>query len=171
MLLMLEKQQQKMEQIQKIYDELVGNESLSELINLEMLFDERYLNKTYELKNIETDLFNKIRKIASDLQVIKDLKSEHELALINMYLKEFDLGKVVIENNRLEELKKTTVKVEEKSKQIKHEKIEKMVTEKVEIEDIDPIKTYTLKITGTLSQQQNLRKFLELNNMKFEKVG
>lgn len=35
---------------------------------------------------------------------------------------------------------------------------------------VDPIKTYTLKITGTLSQQKALKKFLETNNMKFERV-
>lgn len=55
-------------------------------------------------------------------------------------------------------------------KEQKQEEIEKMIDNPVEVEEIDPIKTYTLKITGTLSQQKALKKFLETNNMKFERV-
>ncbi|MEI3530647.1 MAG: DUF1351 domain-containing protein [Bacilli bacterium] len=158
---------EKRNQVQTIFDELIGKEALSELINLEMVFDERYLNKTYSLEKVEEDLFNKIRKIADELTAIKNLNSEHELALINMYLKDFDLSKVIVESNRLEELKKATVKIEEKTEEIKQEK---MVSKKVEIEDIDPVKTYTLKITGTLSQQRKLKQFLDLNDMTYERV-
>ena len=44
--------------------------------------------------------------------------------------------------------------------------LEKPVVE----ENIDPIKTYTLKLTGKLSAMKQLSKFLELNNIKYEKV-
>ena len=50
------------------------------------------------------------------------------------------------------------------------EEIKEMINRPVKIEEIDPMKTYTLKITGTLSQQKALRKFLETNKMKFERV-
>ena len=67
-------------------------------------------------------------------------------------------------------MKKTTQKVEEKKEEIKQEKIEQMLIEEVKTESIDPIKEYTLKITAPLSKQQALRKFLELNEMKFERI-
>lgn len=162
--------EEKKQEIQNIFNELVGKEAISELINLNMLFDERYLNKTYKLEDVEKDLVEKIRKIVNELEAIKNLKSDNELALTNLYLKEFDLTKVINENNRLEELKKTTQKVEEKKEEIKHEKIEQMLIEEVKTESIDPIKEYTLKITAPLSKQQALRKFLELNEMKFERI-
>lgn len=162
--------EEKKKEIQNIFNELVGKEAISELINLNMLFDERYLNKTYKLENVEKDLVEKIRKIANELEAIKNLKSDNELALTNLYLKEFDLTKVINENNRLEELKKTTQKVEEKKEEFKQEKIEQMLIEEVKTENIDPIKEYTLKITAPLSKQQALRKFLELNEMKFERI-
>lgn len=165
-----QEKEEKKSKIQNIYNDLINESALNELINLNMLFDERYLNKTYSLEAIEEDLSNQIKNIESDLNAIKSLNSEHELALTNMYLKEFNLSKVLIENNRLEELKKTTTKVDEKIEEKKERKVEEMLTEKVTIEEIDPIKTYTLKITGELSKQRKLKEFLELNNMKFERI-
>lgn len=157
--------EQKKSEIQKVYDELVGKEAISNIIHLEMIFDERYLNKTYEIDKVRKDLEDKIYKIARDLEAIKNLKSEHELALTNQYLKTFNLGEVIIENNRLNELKQNTVKVEVKQEEIIKEKIEEMATTKVVSEDEDIIKTYKLEITGTLDQQKNLKQFLELNKM------
>lgn len=157
-------------QINKIFNELIGKEAISNLINLDMLFDERYLNKTYDLEDVEKDLFNKIKKIVNDLQAIKDLNSEYEVSLTNSYLKNFDLSSIIAENKKLQELKKETVKVEEKQEEIKEEKVQKMLSTKVEVENIDPVKTYTLRITGELSKQKKLKEFLELNNMKYERI-
>lgn len=157
--------EQKKAEIQKVYEELVGKEAISSIIHLDMVFDERYLNKTFEIDKVKKDLQDKIKKIVQDLEAIKNLKSEHELALTNQYLKTQNLGEVIIENNRLNELKQNTVKVEVKQEEIIKEKIEDMTTTKVVSEDEDIIKTYILKITGTLDQQKNLKQFLELNKM------
>lgn len=162
--------EEKRHKIEDIFKELIEKEEISDLITLDMLFDERYLNKTYSLENVEKDLFEKIRKICQELQAIKNLNSEHELSLINMYLKDFDLSKVIIENNRLEELKKATKKVEEKKEEIIKEKIETMVKEEVKDDITDPIMTYTLKITAPLSKQKVLKQFLDLNKMEYVKV-
>lgn len=162
--------EKKKEEISKIYENLIEEEPIKNLINLDMLFDERYLNKTYEISKVEEDLKNKISKISGDIQAIKDLNSEFEVSLTNSYLRTFDLSSVIAENKRLQELKQENEKVEEKKEEIKEEKIETMLNEKVQTDSIDPIKTYTLRITGKLSQQKKLRQFLELNNMTFEKV-
>ena len=162
--------EEKRHKIEDIFKELIEKEEISDLITLDMLFDERYLNKTYSLENVEKDLFEKIRKICQELQAIKNLNSEHELSLINMYLKDFDLSKVIIENNRLEELKKATKKVEEKKEEIIKEKIETMVKEEVKDDITDPIMTYTLKITAPLSKQKALEQFLDLNKMEYVKI-
>lgn len=155
-----------------IFNTLVGE--LKELITLEQVFNDKWLNKgsfndkgEFKLVN---ELEDKLNKIRNDLEVIKNLNSEHELALTNQYLKDFDLGKVIIENNRLNELKVNTQKVEVAREEKREAKVEEMITKPVEVEEVDPIKTYTLKITGTLSQQIKLKEFLDLNNMIYEKV-
>ena len=45
-----------------------------------------------------------------------------------------------------------------------------MATTKVEEKVIDPVMTYTLKITGKKSQLVALRTFLSTNEMTYEKV-
>lgn len=147
-------------------------EELKDLIKLEMIFDDKWLNKgsfndKNEFKSVD-ELVGKLNKIRTDLEAINNLKSEHELALTNQYLRTFDLSQVIMENNRLNELKATTQKVEIVREEIKQEKIEGMTTTPVEAEDIDPIQTYTLKITGKLSQHKKLKEFLSLNNMHTE---
>lgn len=157
--------EQKRAEILKVYDEITEKEAISSIIHIDMVFDERYLNKTFEIDKVKKDLEDKIKKIVQDLETIKNLKSEHELALTNQYLKTFNLGEVIIENNRLNELKQNTIKVEVKQEEIIKEKIEDMTTTKVVSEDEDIIKTYKLEITGTLDQQKKLKQFLELNKM------
>ena len=75
-----------------------------------------------------------------------------------------------MENKKLIELKQQSEKVDEKKEKQEQETIESMLKEEAPTEEIDPIKTYTLEITAPLSKQQALRKFLELNKMKFRKV-
>lgn len=155
----------KKSEIQKVYEKAVSKEAISSLINLEMIFDERYLNKTYEIDKVGKDLEDKIYKIARDLEAIKNLKSEHELALTNQYLKTFNLGEVIIENNRLNELKQNTAKVEIKQEEIVKEKIDEIITTKVISEDEEDTRTYELSISGTLDQHRKLKEFLQLNSM------
>ena len=164
------KKKKKEKKVEQIYNELVKEKAINNLINSEMLFDERYLNKTYKVEEVQKDLSTKITKISSDIQAIKDLESEYEVSLTNSYLKNFDLSSVIAENKRLQDLKKETKKVEERKKEIREEKINEILNEKVETDEIDPVKTYTLKITGELSKQKKLKEFLQLNNMKFERI-
>ena len=49
--------------------------------------------------------------------------------------------------------------------------MQEMARKKVEEKISDEVLTYTLKITGKTSQMVALRKFLETNEMKFEKVA
>jgi hypothetical protein len=151
-----------------LFNDIVGE--LKDLITLDMVFDEKWLNKgSFNDKGefkLSKELEDKLNRIRQDLEAIKNLKSEHELALTNQYLKDFNLGNVIIENNRLNELKTNTQKVGVAKEEIKEAKVEEMITTPVTTEEIDPIKTYTLKITAELSKQKKLKEFLKLNGMK-----
>ncbi len=160
----------KKEEIVKIFNNLVEEYDFTDLLKFEMVFNERYLNKTYELESVKKDISDKLTKISSDIKAIKDLNSEYEVSLINNYLSTFDLSKVIAENKRLYELKEQTKKAQENIQNNHQEKIEKMLQKEVPGEEIDPIKEYTLRIKAPLSKLQALRKFLELNNIDFEKV-
>lgn len=171
-------EQEKQSRKEKI--EVIFNENVRELANvlsLDSIFNEKWLNKGSWKDGkfaLEKELLEKIDVIRKDLITIEGLNSEYEIELKNDYLTHFELGEVIRKNNKLQEQKQLLNKQKEETKVIieeqKQEEIEKMIDNPVEVEEIDPIKTYTLKITGTLSQQKALKKFLETNNMKFERV-
>ena len=160
----------KKEEIVKIFNDLIEEKALGDLIKFDMIFDERYLNKTYDIENVEEDIADKLSQISNDIKAIKNLNSEYEVSLINNYLNTFDLSKVIVENKRLYELKEQTKISQENIKNHNQEKIEKMLQNETKSETIDPIKEYVLRIKAPLSKLKALRTFLELNNMSFEKI-
>lgn len=151
---------------------------LKEVLSLEKIFDDKWLNKgnwkedgTFKL---EKDLIDRINIIRNDLLTIGELNSKYEVELKNDYLNHFQLGEVIRKNNDLIQKEEILKKQQEETKkEIEHqreEKVEKMLETPVEQEVIDPIKTYTLRLTGKLSAMQQLKKFIEINNIKCEKV-
>lgn len=161
--------EEKRKKIEELYNNHI--EELSDVININQLFNDKWLNKGTTLQSIENELESKLNDIKSGLKAIEELHSEFELEIKNTYLQDFDLSKAIFKNNQLKEQNEKLSKVEEKKEEIAQEKVKKMLKEEVKQDVIEPILTYTLKITAPLSKQQALRKFLELNKMMFEKVN
>lgn len=161
--------EKKREEIEKIYNTQI--EELKDVISINQLFNDKWLNKGTTLQSIEDEMKSKLAGIRSGLKAIEELHSEFELEIKNTYLQDFDLSKAIIKNNQLKEQKERLSKVEEKKEEIAQEKVETMLKEETKEDISDPMLTYTLKITAPLSKQQALRKFLELNKMTFEKVN
>lgn len=159
---------EKREQIEIIFNKFV--EELQDIVSLNKIFDEKWLNKTVKLVAIEEEMKTKIDTIRQGLKAIEELHSEFELEVKNTFLQDFDLSKAIFKNTQLLEQKKVLSKVEEKKEEIVQEKVETMLKEKVKEDVSDPIMTYTLKITAPLTKQKALKEFLDLNNMIYEKV-
>lgn len=148
---------------------------LKELITFDSLFNEKWLNKTYKIEDIQNEIVENLTKIRNDLIVISTLKSKYEVELKNEYLNNGNqLGLVVKKNNDLIEKEKLLANNENKiEEQVKEDKIEKMNNEAEHIVTSidDELMTYILKITGTRDQLVALKLFMKNNNMDFEKVG
>ncbi len=145
---------------------------LKDLITFDNLFNEKWLNKTYKIEDIQNEIKDSLSKICNDLSVITTLKSKYEVELKNEYLNNgFQLGLVIKKNSDLLEKEKllSTAKVEE---QVEENKIEKMnaEAEKVILNIDNDLMTFKLEITGTESQLIALRKFIDTNNMKYKKI-
>lgn len=156
-----------------IFDNMIGE--LKDIVKFESVFDEKWLNKGSwdsdgNSKLIESDIKNIKEKIENGLEAIRNLESEFETELINTFLEDFDITKAIFKNTQLKEKKEAMQKVEKQQEVVKEEKVEKMLTTKIQTEEIDPIKTYTLTITAELSKQKKLKEFLELNEMQFRRV-
>lgn len=166
-----EEKQKKKDECEELFNNLVGD--LSELITFEKVFDNRWLNKTTKMSEVEQDIKNVIEKVNMGLQAIKELNSEFETELINTFLQDYDLSKAIMKNTQLKAQKEKLAKTEVAKEETKQETIREMVSKPVKtVEDErDIIKSYTLKITANYTKMTALRRFMEINDIKFEKVG
>lgn len=148
---------------------------LKDIVKFEDIFDERYLNKTFKIEDVEKDITSKLEQIRNDLITISELHSKYEIELKNDYLKHFDLGLIIRKNSELmqkeELLKNQTSETEKIIEEAKEEKMQKMSEQVVEAKEEEPILTFTLKITGKKNQLIALRKFIEVNGMNYEKIN
>lgn len=170
----------RMDVINSIYLANIGD--LKEVLPLDRVFVPQWLNKgSFDSNNefkCKDELILKLDKIRTDLLAITELKSKYEVSLKNEYLKTFNLGLIIVKNKELiESEEKLAIQevesyeyIEKQKEKIQKEKMEENA--KIKIINIeDEIKTYTLKITGTLSQLKGLKEFMELNKMEYERVG
>lgn len=148
---------------------------LKDVLKFEKIFDERYLNKTFKIEDVEKDLISKLDKIRNDLITISELHSKYEIELKNDYLNNFDLGMIIRKNSELiqreEALKSQTEETKKVIEEQKEEKMQEMAETIVEVKEEEPVLTFTLKITGKKNQLVALRKFIENNGMSYEKVA
>lgn len=148
---------------------------LKDIVKFENIFDERYLNKTFKIEDVEKDITSKLEQIRNDLITISELHSKYEIELKNDYLKHFDLGLIIRKNSELmqkeELLKNQTSETEKIIEEAKEEKMQKMSEQVVETKEEEPILTFALKITGKKNQLIALRKFIEINGMSYEKIN
>lgn len=167
-------QNKKREQIKEIFNTQIGD--FKDLISFETIFNSRWLNKTYSIKNIEEEIKHIVVKTNNDFEVIDgQIKDE----VINKQVKAYYFNNItepaVLGNSLQEGLKivEANKKLEEfkKQQEIKAEKV-KVDTEKVEItEKKEEIETIDFRVWVTKEQKMKLREFLIQNNIKYGKVN
>lgn len=169
-------QNKKREKIKEIFNTYIGD--FKDLIRFETIFNSRWLNKTYSIKNIEEEIKHIVVKTNNDFEVIDgQIKDE----IINKQVKAYYFKNIteptVLGNSLQEGLKivEANKKLEEfkKQQEIKAEKV-KVDTEKVEViennEVTETIETIDFRVWVTKEQKMRLREFLIQNNIKYGKV-
>jgi len=95
------KKDEKLESIKSFYLDKVGD--LEKLVPFDRINNPKWLNVTYKEADIHTEIETLFIKVESDLAVINELKSKHEVQIKDTYLKAFDLTAALQEKTRLEE--------------------------------------------------------------------
>lgn len=158
----------KRQECEKLFNDLIGD--LKELVSFDKIFTDRWLNKTAKMAEVESDIKSVIAKVNTGLQAIKELNSEFETELINTFLTDYDLSKAIMKNTELTKQKEAMQKTETAKEETKKEIVKEMMTTPIEEMKDEPIKEYTLKISATYTKLVELRKFMDLNKIKYEKV-
>ena len=167
-------QNRKREQIKEIFNTHIGD--FKDLISFETIFNSRWLNKTYSIKNIEEEIKHIVVKTNNDFEVIDgQIKDE----VINKQVKAYYfkniaestvLGNSSQEGLKIVEFKKKQEIKKENKNEIKTEEV-KVNTEKVAIrENQETIEIIDFRVWVTKEQKMKLREFIIQNNIKYGKV-
>ena len=162
---------EKREQIQAFFDTQVGD--YADLVSLDNIFNEKWLNKTYKMATIEEDIKSIFNKISGDMQIIdgqmkdeainKQVKAFYFNNISNESVLSLSLqeGMTIIENNK---------KLEELSKMQKTNEILTKSEKVFQKEDNEQIFTAKFWAQGTQEQLTQLGIYLKNNNIKYGKV-
>ncbi|MBR1984650.1 MAG: DUF1351 domain-containing protein [Clostridia bacterium] len=148
--------------IVEFWNQNIGD--LKELINIENVFSEQWLNTTYSMKKVQEDITTFIAKVNQDLAVITSLNFKQETHLKDYYLRTFDLTATLQEKTRLEENEKKLAELSQKQAQ------EQAKPTKVEEIHQQELKQVDFRVWATQEQLNTIREFLIQNNIKYGKV-
>ena len=172
----------------------------ADLINFDDIYNERWLNATYKMEQIEKDILHTLAKTKTDMAVIdsqfkeedinKQVKMEYFNNISNPSVLTMAIlkGNTIIENNKkLEMLKQELAQVQaEKEEMLKQKeessqnitKSEEKITNNTEnvteslgnSPEDEELQILDFRVHVTQRQKFALKEFLKSNNIKFERV-
>ena len=174
---------EKLKQIMNFFLENVGD--YADLINFDDIYNERWLNVTYKMEQIEKDILHTLAKTKTDMAVIdsqfkeedinKQVKMEYFNNISNPSVLTMAIlkGNTIIENNKKLEMLKQK---EESSQNIT--KSEEKITNNTEnvteslgnSPEDEELQILDFRVHVTQRQKFALKEFLKSNNIKFERV-
>lgn len=175
------RKESKRKEVNDLINKLSKEKGLNGKYVSQIEFDERYLNKTYEMKDIEKDLLttidNLLVKQNEEIANIEAIRKQVEL--VNQNIKVKLEAEDFIQKLSYMPFQEIILQITEKAKRIEQQ--EKTIQQEVEptvntvnipkVEENESTFEFKLKITGTKSQLVTLRKFMEANNISYEKIG
>lgn len=162
------------------------------LVSLERIFNPKWLNKTFQLKDIMLEIEQITEKITTELTTIKSMSDEDSEILCSFYIDTLDLNATLQKGNqlkanreKLKELKptvitETTVQNAEKNGYSEEKPAISILSEDKKtmyVENLSnngvvgkDVMSFTLKLYGTKEQLVALRKYIDTNGIKYEKI-
>lgn len=145
------------------------------LFGLAKIFNPQWLNKTYKIKDIQTEILAKIAKTQDELATLEKCEEPDATAF---YLQTLDLNSALAKANELKENRERLTAARKEREEAQAAPIQ-ITTAKPEPERIgteafrpeqETLLTVTLKITGSATQLRGLRAYIDANRIKYEKV-
>ena len=167
------KRDEKLSKITNYFGEKVG--IYKDLINFDLIFNERWLNVTYELKQVRADIDHIITKTKNDLMTIDSIVKNEETnsQVRDFYFRNISnpsvLGASLEEAKRIEATKVNLAEM--KKQQEESEKAKQTIIPKQEQTE-QPAKVYELCFRTYMTKEQmlKLKEFFNNNKIKYEKI-
>jgi len=164
------------------------------LVDLASVFDNRWLNKTYDLTDVQKDMTVIVGKIESDIKTIEGMSADPSEVndLKAMYLDTRDLGLTVQKAQTMKANREKARQEAEHRAEVEHheqivtqmheecteyfdqQKAEPSVTLAAEVlgvePDTDPVETYMLEFTGRKSALIAMRTYMSEHGITYKKL-
>lgn len=163
--------EEKKAMIKDIFDSYVGE--FKELINFNVIFDSKWLNKTCSYKKIEEDINHIMTKTKLDMETVN---GQIEDPILNKQVKDYyfqhinDASVLSLALNEGNRIKEASKKIDEVQKQATKSNENLIPTEKTNDQQNEQKQTFDFRVTVTREQMLKLRQFLLENNIEFKPV-
>ena len=165
---------EKYAQIRKFF-ELSFNGFLDD-VRFETIYNPKWLNKGCKMADIEEEIAAAANRLHADIEVVKGLKSPHEISLLNTLFYSLDLGEVLKQHNTLMALEERR-KAEEQAKQEVVAEEEKtnpapaqQPTEQIIVDTPVPLQVIDFRVWVNDEQKAALKNFLVSNGIRYGSV-
>lgn len=146
-------------------------------VRFETVYNPKWLNKGCKMADIEEEIAASANKLYADVEVVKGLKSSHEISLLNTLFHTLDLGEALKQHN-------TLVALEERRKAEEQAKQEQVVaqedktdpapsqepTEQFVVDTPKPLQVIDFRVWVNDEQKAALRNFLVSNGIRYGSV-
>lgn len=169
-----EKKKKKLEEVKELFERLKteAGEEL-EFISFEQVFEDKFLNASVSLKQVETVINNIFNSVKCNLKTISDLK-EYSFEATEVYKETLNLNTALEKAKYMIDMAERRKAEEERREQEKNEEIKEVVpdTQEVTEEPATDVKREWTAFEAYLSTEEAkmLAAWLKLNNIKIRRV-
>lgn len=168
------KKQDKRQQIERFFEGAVGD--LEEVLPLSKIWNDRWLNATYPMKDIEKEIVERIRKTHSDIGIIVAMQLPCCDQMLSTYLETLDMSRAMEEKHKYEQAQKAKAQAKQAepapSSPAAQPVAEAVVNTPQEAarEAAPELRVLDFRVWVTPEQMQALKAFLLENNIRYGRV-
>lgn len=168
-----QKRARKLQEIQNYFVEHVG--IYEGLIDFELIFNERWLNVTYDISTIFREIDHVIAKAKGDLMTINNLVKNEETnkQAIEIYFKNINNPNclsLALNEAKHVEARKAQIEEIKKSQEKKTEEQKQTIIQNTKLEASEKLYPLTFKVYLTSNNMYKLKDFFVTNKIKYEQI-
>lgn len=168
------KKQDKRQQIERFFEGAVGD--LEEVLPLSKIWNDRWLNATYPMKDIEKEIVECIRKTHSDIGIIVAMQLPCCDQMLSTYLETLDMSRAIEEKHKYEQAQKAKAQAKQAEPAPDSpaaQQVAKAVVntpQEAAREAAPELRVLDFRVWVTLEQMQALKAFLVQNHIRYGRV-
>lgn len=175
------KKEEKRQSIEAFFEDNVGD--LEEILPLQKIWNDRWLNATYPMKDIEKEIIERIRKTHSDIGIIVAMQLPCCDQMLSTYLETLDMSRAMEEKHKYEQAQKAKAQAKQAEPALDSPAAQQTVSVEKERtvaqmntpqeaagEAIPELRVLDFRVWVTPEQMQALKAFLVQNHIRYGRV-